>query len=142
MRLNVVQIRMPSLREHKEDIREIADNWWFGRFRKHLAEEQISALMAYDYPGNVRELLNLLERAAVLEETDFNRLVAKHREMNAGLVDEEPDQAGCQTDELEDVIRRHVCRIFTKYARNLSRAAAALKISRNTLRKYVQEECQ
>ena len=88
MRLNVVQMRVPSLREHKEDIRDIADHWWFGRFRRHLSDAQVSALMSYDYPGNVRELLNLLERAAVLGETDFVRLLAKHREMNAGLYGE------------------------------------------------------
>ena len=41
--------------------------------------------------------------------------------------------------ELEEVIRQHVKKVFLKYAQNLSRASAALKISRNTLRKYVQE---
>ena len=142
MRLNVVQIRVPALREHREDIRDIADTWWFERFRKHLAEEQIAALMTYDYPGNVRELLNLLERAAVLDETDFARLVAKHREMNAGLFDSDQGRSGdgIAPDELEEVIRRHVKKVFLKYARNLSRASAALRISRNTLRKYVQED--
>ena len=142
MRLNVVQIRVPALREHREDIRDIADIWWFERFRKHLAEEQIAALMTYDYPGNVRELLNLLERAAVLDETDFARLVAKHREMNAGLFDSDQGRSGdgIAPDELEEVIRRHVKKVFLKYARNLSRASAALRISRNTLRKYVQED--
>lgn len=138
MRLNVVQIRVPSLREHKEDVREIADTWWFGRFRKHLAEEQIASLMAYDYPGNVRELLNLLERAAVLEESDFARLLVKHREMNAGLNDDDLAEGACMTDELDVVVQRHVRKIFAKYSQNLSRTAAALKISRNTLRKYVQ----
>jgi DNA-binding NtrC family response regulator len=63
MRLNVVQMRVPSLREHKEDIRDIADGWWFARFRRHLADAQVSALMSYDYPGNVRELQNSIARA-------------------------------------------------------------------------------
>ena len=141
MRLNVVQIRVPPLREHKEDIRDIADIWWFEKFRKHLTEEQIAALMTYDYPGNVRELLNLLERAAVLDEMDFTRLLAKHREMNAGLLgaDDVVADGGKIPDELEEVVRRHIKNVFFKYAQNLSRASAALKISRNTLRKYVQE---
>ena len=141
MRLNVVQIRVPPLREHKEDIRDIADIWWFEKFRKHLTDEQIAALGEYDYPGNVRELLNLLERAAVLDETDFTRLIAKHREMNAGLQDSDRQETGGMVapDELEEVIRQHVKKVFLKYAQNLSRASAALKISRNTLRKYVSE---
>ena len=139
MRLNVVQMRVPSLREHKEDIRDIADGWWFARFRRHLADAQVSALMSYDYPGNVRELLNLLERAAVLGETDFVERLDRHREMNAGLYGETgAGEAGLVPDELEEVVKRHVRNVFYKYAQNLSRTAAALKISRNTLRKYVQ----
>ena len=141
MRLNVVQIRVPPLREHKEDIRDIADIWWFEKFRKHLTEEQVAALMEYDYPGNVRELLNLLERAAVLDEMDFTRLLDKHKEMNVGLQDSDRSETGgiVAPDELEEVIRQHVKKVFLKYAQNLSRASAALKISRNTLRKYVSE---
>jgi transcriptional regulator with PAS, ATPase and Fis domain len=42
-------------------------------------------LQGYDYPGNVRELFNLLERATVFEETDFAALIREHRELNAGL---------------------------------------------------------
>lgn len=142
MRLNVVQIRVPSLREHREDIREIADFWWFEKFRRHLSEAQITALKSYDYPGNVRELLNLLERAAVLDETDFDRLLAKHKEMNAGLLDSDPQETSdiFSNDELEEVIRRHIKKVFVKYDHNLSRASSALKISRNTLRKYVQDD--
>ena len=138
MRLNVVQLRVPPLREHKDDIKDIADGWWFNRFRKHLAEEQVLALMSYDYPGNVRELMNLLERASVLGETDFVRLINRHREMNAGLFEDgyEPS-AGVMPDELEKIIERHIRNVFYKYAQNLSHTAAALKISRNTLRKYL-----
>ena len=138
MRLNVVQIRVPSLKEHKEDIDDIADHWWFGRFRKHLAPSQIAALKAYDYPGNVRELLNLLERAAVLGENDFERLVARHREMNAGF-EEDDDRFRCEAvpDLLDDAIRKHVRNVLRKYALNVTRAASALGISRTTLRKWM-----
>ena len=45
MRLNVIQLRIPPLREHTDDIRAIADNWWFNKFRKHLTDEQAVALM-------------------------------------------------------------------------------------------------
>ena len=155
MRLNVVQIRVPSLRERKEDIRDIADIWWFTRFRKHLTDAQVAALQTYDYPGNVRELLNLLERAAVLDETDFAQLVARHREMNAGLLRSAETTLphdcgglgatalpGCgeTLDDLEAVIRGHVRSVFAKYAQNLSQTAAALRISRNRLRRYIESD--
>ena len=139
MRLNVVQLHVPPLREHLEDIDDIADHWWFGRFRKHLSGEQLAALKDYGYPGNVRELMNLLERAAVLDERDFSRLVANHREMNAGFEgeDESSTAPDVPPELLDEAIRHHVRRIFCKYARNVTRAAAALGISRTTLRKWM-----
>ena len=139
MRLNVVQIRVPPLREHLEDIDDIADHWWFGRFRKHLPPEQLAALKNYSYPGNVRELMNLLERAAVLGERDFARLVAQHRAMNAGFCAEGEEDAPEATapDLLNEAIKRHVRRVLVKYASNVTRAAVALGISRTTLRKWL-----
>ncbi len=99
-RLNVVQLRIPALREHKEDIRDIADGWWLGQHHRHLSAEQVAALMEYDYPGNVRELLNILDRATVLGETDFAALMREHKEMNAGLADPVVRSRGAVPDEL------------------------------------------
>jgi DNA-binding NtrC family response regulator len=85
-RLNVLVVRAPALREHKEDIPLIANAWWrLHRESDELTEAQCAALQGYDYPGNVRELFNLLERATVFEETDFAALIREHRELNAGL---------------------------------------------------------
>ena len=104
-RLNVVQLRVPSLREHKEDVRDIADGWWLQHHKRRLGAEQLEALMEYEYPGNVRELLNLLERASVLGEQDFRALLAEHKEMNAGLLDGDSSIAiGGQPDELDIAI--------------------------------------
>ena len=137
MRLNVIQLRIPPLREHKDDIRTIADNWWFNKFRKHLTDEQAAALMTYDYPGNVRELLNVLERAVVFKMEDFSELMIEHQQMNAGLQEDTPEKSDVP-DELDEVIRWHIKKVFQKYGQNVSKAAAALKITRNTLRKYLQ----
>jgi DNA-binding NtrC family response regulator len=71
-RLNVVRIVMPPLREHKADIPALANhfirqfNQRFSREVKGIASQAMSALVAYDFPGNVRELENLLERAYAL----------------------------------------------------------------------------
>ena len=141
MRLNVIQLRTSPLRERPEDIGTIADNWWFNRFRKHLTDEQKAALSAYSYPGNVRELINVLERACVFKEADFSLILAEHREMNAGLfADKGVDVPVAPKDvpeELDEAIRRHVHLVYEKYARNVSKAAAALKITRTTLRKWL-----
>ena len=137
-RLNVVQLRIPALREHKSDIRDIADSWWFGRCRHHLSEEQIAALMDYDYPGNVRELINILDRAMVLGENDFAALLREHREMNAGLVDSVFTAPDVVPDDLEEATRYHIRRVYDKYGQNIALATKALNISRNTVKKYLQ----
>src|SRR5277367_558272 len=71
-RLNVFNIHMPPLREHKEDIPEIVDAMLVEMNRKHCREvsgvdpDMMARMMAYDWPGNVRELRNTIERAVVL----------------------------------------------------------------------------
>ena len=137
-RLNVVQMRTPSLREHKDDIPIIANAWW-RKFHDNavLKEEQIAALMAYDYPGNVRELINILDRATALEEYDFEALMREHKEMNAGLSGGLELKSTRIPDKLEDATRLHVRRVYEKYGQNLTRAAVALGVSRNTVRKYL-----
>jgi len=137
-RLNVVQLRTPSLREHKDDIPVIANAWW-RKFHDNavLKEGQIAALMDYDYPGNVRELINILDRATALEEDDFDLLMREHKEMNAGLSGGLELKSGRVPDKLEDATRLHVRRVYEKYGQNLTRAAEALDVSRNTVRKYL-----
>ena len=71
-RLNVFNIHMPPLREHKEDIPAIVDAMTAEMSRKHGREvtgvdpDMLAQMMAYDWPGNVRELRNTIERAVVL----------------------------------------------------------------------------
>ena len=93
--------------------------------------------MDYDYPGNVRELINILDRATALEEDDFELLMREHKEMNAGLAGNLELKSGRIPDKLEDAIRLHVRRVYEKYGENLTRAAEALDVSRNTVRKYL-----
>ena len=73
-RLNVIPIRTPSLRERKEDIFELAVHFLgqhaerIGRSVGHIEDEAVEALIAHDWPGNIRELENTIERAVVLCE--------------------------------------------------------------------------
>jgi len=71
-RLNVVEIRLPSLRERRSDlpllIRRLVDQHAGRRGPKRLAPEAERLLLAYDYPGNIRELQNFLQRAVLLSE--------------------------------------------------------------------------
>ncbi len=73
-RLNVISIRTPSLRERREDVFELAVHFLgqhsrrVGKAVSHLDDSAIEALTAYDWPGNIRELENVIERAVVLSD--------------------------------------------------------------------------
>jgi two-component system response regulator PilR (NtrC family) len=75
-RLNVIQIRMPPLRERAEDIPVFCDHFLarfaadLGRASPALSADARRALSAYHYPGNLRELANVLERAVTLADGD------------------------------------------------------------------------
>ena len=164
-RLNVFPIRIPPLRERISDVAQIADGWWLRHCRCHLMRAQLKVLMSYDYPGNVRELINLLERATVLENPDFAKIIEENRAMTANLRNtsasenastsnppttttsetpkssslNEPANSEDIPDELDAAIRLHVRRVYEKYNRNLTKTASALQISRNTLKKYLEK---
>jgi len=76
-RLNVVQIDVPTLRDRREDIPELA-NYFVTRFARKaarpirgIASDALQCLTSYDWPGNVRELENTIERAIVLGSSDY-----------------------------------------------------------------------
>ncbi len=79
-RLSVFPIRIPALRDRKDDIKVLADHFVeaasreLAKPRPQLTEAQIAALRAYDWPGNVRELQNVIERAVILSRGTELRL--------------------------------------------------------------------
>jgi transcriptional regulator with PAS, ATPase and Fis domain len=86
----------------------------------------------------VRELLNILERAIVLDESDFAKLLKEHKEMTAGLKSSNEKNEEIP-DELEAAVRIHIKRVYEKYDRNLTKTAEALKAARNTVKKYLED---
>ena len=74
-RINVIEIRVPPLRERSQDVPELADflmaKLQQGSRKISLSKQAIAKLLVYDFPGNVRELENVLERALTLCESDY-----------------------------------------------------------------------
>jgi formate hydrogenlyase transcriptional activator len=102
-RLNVVPIAVPPLRERAADIPLLVE-YLVGRYAKasgktirHINKQTLEQLTAYDWPGNIRELQNVVERAVILSETDtffvdqswLKRESAESREGLLGLADRE-----------------------------------------------------
>ena len=82
----------------------------------------------------------MLERAVVFKESDFAKLVAEHRQINADLqpVEDAAEEGEVLPDNLDAAIRLHVKNVFDRNDGNISRAASALGITRTTLRKWLQ----
>jgi transcriptional regulator with GAF, ATPase, and Fis domain len=131
-RLNVFQIRVPPLRERREDIPLLADYFMrkyaraMSRRFTAIAPAALRLLAQHDWPGNVRELENTVERAIVigrepeLQESDFPP-------QSGGL----PEAAGGQA--LDEIERAHILRVLESCNWNRSMAARVLKIDRITL---------
>jgi DNA-binding NtrC family response regulator len=136
-RLNVIEIRIPPLRERREDIPLLTDHLVerigreLGKETAGVSEGALNLLMDYDWPGNVRELENALERAMVtsrsrmLSEADFAFL---EREVSAKRAWSVP--GGVTMEELE---RRAIIATLERTAGNIKEAAAMLGIDRSTL---------
>ncbi|MFN3485437.1 MAG: sigma-54-dependent transcriptional regulator, partial [Planctomycetota bacterium] len=138
-RLNVLPIRMPPLRERREEIPLLAGHF-LARHRKRIAPAAMRLLCAYDWPGNVRELANLLERAAVLCPGD---------EISADMIApwlEAPSRGPSSLVgmTLEEIERRAIEENLKACGGNRERAARVLGISARTLRdklkKWNEEE--
>ena len=132
-RINVVTIALPPLRDRREDIPALAKQ--FLR-RGKLTSEALEMLSAYSWPGNIRELRNVIERAALL--SDGNEIgVESLPLLNAPDLIESATRDRWTLDELESQYIRSVLRITKS---NYSKAAEILGINRKTLlekrRKY------
>jgi DNA-binding NtrC family response regulator len=142
-RLNGAPIRIPPLRERKDDIVPLAEHFAarmaraLGRSGATIAPDAAALLEAYPWPGNVRELRNVVERAVVL--TGAGRLVAADLDLEVTGVHEVsveatvPDDAGGLRAELDAMERRRVIEALEKCGNNQSRAAKLLGISRHAL---------
>ena len=139
-RLNVVPIRIPPLRERKEDIETMARYFieQFGRLKgglpPELSEEALRFMMNYDWPGNVRELKNMIERAVVICD-------GKHIEMDDLLYEVPMNQSFSQGNEgaLSKAEEREIRRALKLFDGRRSKTAEYLGINRKTLREKIQK---
>jgi DNA-binding NtrC family response regulator len=148
-RLNVFPLVIPPLRERRDDLAELATHL-LGRIEgraARLTPTALDTLSAYDFPGNVRELLNVLRRAAVFagdEPIDDALLSRMVRASVFGRTDSElrssvpPAEEGDSPRTLSEVERAHIERVLELHGGNVTRAAVALGIDRRTLQRKLR----
>jgi NtrC-family two-component system response regulator AlgB len=154
-RLNVIDLHMPSLRQRPEDIITLAEQLLTKSFvasnrpARPLSENAKKAILAYGWPGNIRELKNALERAAILCTTDFvtvedlpDRVLEHSGHLFPGQLagpgdamtpsDGSPTAMTPSDVSLEDLEKQHIRHILTT-ATTLEEAASILGINLSTL---------
>ncbi len=141
-RLSVVRIHIPPLREHREDIPQLCSYLLSkidpGRAAA-LAEPELGRLKEYDWPGTVRELRNILERALFLQKDSVlapSRLIEKPSSAAASKATV-PQAGGIKT--LAEAERELIQGTLTALSSNLTQTAKALAISLSTLKRKLKE---
>jgi two-component system response regulator PilR (NtrC family) len=145
-RLNVIRIELPALRERREDIVPLADRF-LRRFAQEMAKDVVGftpdaqkALLEYSYPGNVRELENVIERAVALAGSRAIGLGDLPREVSGAAASAGPAllelrDEGCELDSLlSEIERRLLVQALERTGGVRKSAARLLGISFRSLR--------
>ncbi|HVJ89995.1 MAG TPA: helix-turn-helix domain-containing protein, partial [Labilithrix sp.] len=136
-RLNGVTLKIPPLRERVAEIGPLALRFAnearraAGRGPLHIAPETVVALTGYGWPGNIRELRNVIERALLFCEGDTLR--PEHLSLPRPMAMTLPDVDAMVADESSDDERQRVLAALEACAGNQTHAARMLGISRGTL---------
>jgi len=146
--LKVIEIKIPPLRERKEDIEPLLKyflnyfNVQTGKRFKGISEEALKLFLKYDFPGNVRELKNIVEKIAILEDGEY--VLPEHLPVELlGINSDETKQvfksfeqiaAVGFTNYIEDIEKVIIINALKECNGNKSDAAKLLKLDRSTLR--------
>ncbi len=142
-RLNVMEIFVPPLRDRKEDIESLSEYF----LRKHMtstakkmegfSKEAMSILKHYSFPGNVRELENIIERAVILEQGPVITPQSLPQTIKMFQIETiEPDRI----KSLDEMNREYAENVLELLGGNRSKAAEVLGISRTSLWRILKEE--
>jgi len=144
-RLNVFPIRVPPLRERKEDIPILAHAFRLrfaeenGLMAPDLLPETLSRMMAYPWPGNVRELENAIERSLILHSGARS---LPFEPIGASSVREEQDmmrRAGAERWSLDQLEREYILEVLDAEGWHQGRAAEILGVNRRTLYRKLRQ---
>jgi DNA-binding NtrC family response regulator len=141
-RLNVIHVEVPSLAERREDVPDLAEHFLqriaaqTGKAPKKLTRAALGALLRHDFPGNVRELENVLSQAAVFAPEEGIRPEDLPLELTRSLP---PPTGGSRRDYLRAADRRLVEQTLAACGGNISQVARRLGVSRPTLYRRLGE---
>lgn len=135
-RLNIVSVAMPSLADRQDDIKVLAEHFLnLGKKPedyKILTSKAIEKLAGYNWPGNIQELRNIMERTYILAEDKY---VDEHHlpRLVKEVIEEAPQAESFTEMTLHDLEKLHICRTLDHLCGNKTRAAKVLGITVKTL---------
>jgi DNA-binding NtrC family response regulator len=141
-RLQVVEIALPPLRSHKEDIPDLVDHFiatlapQLGVAPIEVTADELGYLAQYDWPGNVRELRNLIERSLIVGALNVSALYQGAARRQAARATAAPLDGPTDLQTLE---KQHILAVLESVGGDKTRAASLLGISRRTLERRVAE---
>ena len=121
-RLNVVPIRLPPLRERLDDIADLVAHFLKGAQRegeatKSISPEAIRLMQSYNWPGNIRELENLVRRLAALYADESISVEIVQNELN--ITDNQPAPSSSGPVDVSTAVETHVAQVLREYEPNL-----------------------
>jgi DNA-binding NtrC family response regulator len=144
-RLNVITIDLPALRQRKDDIPLIVQNFLQNKMKsrvpKTISAKAMEILVAYDWPGNIRELENVIERAAILCQNNTiepRDLSLPNSPMALPSTYGQESQIGKATP-LKEIERMHIEGVLRSFRGNKTESAKILGISLKTLYTKIQQ---
>lgn len=148
-RLSVIRIHLPPLRERTEDIPDLCQHF-IKQFapNRHIKipAEEVEFLKNYNFPGNVRELRNIIERSLLLHEGNFIYPSKIINITNNGKTETQKIKNNSSIDEtfekdlsLAEVERQYILAKFSKHNNNIAQTAKAIDVSLSTLKRKLRE---
>lgn len=139
-RISVVTIVIPPLRERQEDIPLLLDFYWssMGKLTPHLTPRALTVLKSYPWPGNIRELKNFCESAAILHPGETLDVMDLDGRFSTPFSVREIQHSTASS--AEPISRESVQSAVKQHNGNKSAAAAALGISRSTLYRILKQD--
>jgi len=152
-RLNVLLLRVPSLKEHQEDLPSIARSHQYELKNKgyplNISQADWDAIYAYDWPGNIRQFINLLRRAAYMKIPVREVLAEETGRAAASNGPGTPDEASLrlfrpvspeEAAPEEEIRKSYIQHVYRLCGGNITQAAGILRVAKGTVRHWVKHK--
>jgi DNA-binding NtrC family response regulator len=136
-RINVMSLELPPLRQRAGDIRLLVER--FTQPDWQVAPDALAAIERFHWPGNVRQLINALDRAKIMADGNTIRLSDLPHDLSGGCAGCQPVSLPRGGDDLASIERAHIVEVLRRERGNKARAARVLGVNRRSLYRLLEK---